>query len=167
MNFSEQLIASALQSMGHFVIQGIKVGVREADFLTIKKTGNDFEYSHIEASISHNPVGVLRKNASFRNSEKDIIKSADEFIDKKFFQPKLCTAIKDIFGSSNYKRIFIYGRLKNSKQLKSFQKRNIICLNLQSLINDAKKSNHKTNEFVNFYKIFDLMSVTKNKQKSR
>ena len=36
MNLTEQVVSAAFQSLGYFVIEGLKIGVREVDLLAIK-----------------------------------------------------------------------------------------------------------------------------------
>ncbi len=157
MNFAESLVGAALQSIGYLVIQGIKIGVREIDFLAVKKVGDKLEYFHIEVSISYHPIGVLRKHAAFGTSGDDIENSASEYIDKKFFQPKVCQAIKLIFGTDKYKKMFIHGRLKDYKQLEVFKKKGVGCLPLRELIKEAENSPYRTNGFVNFIEVSRIM----------
>src|SRR3990167_1982598 len=102
MNFGEQLARAALESLGYFVIQGFKVGVREADFLAVKRNGNNFECFHIEAQISWNPSGVFRAKANYGKSASEWKLSAKEYVQKKFFQEKLLKAIKEILGTNKY-----------------------------------------------------------------
>ena len=153
MNFSEQLIASALQKQGYFVIQGLKVGVREADYLTIRRIGNNYEFAHIEAQVSYNPIGVLRAKAGFGKPAKNSKQAAREFIEKKFFNKDLCKEITNIFGTNKYKKIFIYGRLKDVSQLEVFDNKGIECRSLSDLMNLAEKSEHKIGAFTDYVEI--------------
>lgn len=158
MNFGEQLVGAALQSIGYFVIQGLKVGVREADFLAIKNRDGKMEHFHIEVQMSYSPSGVLRAKSPYGNSVKEYQKAAEEFIEKKFFHPKLSKHIGKVLGTKNYKKVFVYGRLKEPRQLEIFKKKEIQCISLKELIDEASKSISKTYEFINFRNISDLWS---------
>ncbi len=159
MNFGEQFVASAFQSLGYFVIQGLKVGVREADLLAIKIVNSKFKYYHIEVQISRNPVGVLRAQSRFGKTSNNPMKAAEEYIDKKFFQKDVVKTIKNCFGTSKYERIFIHGLLREPEQLKVFNDRDIKCLDFKSLAQEANKSSHKTDAFLNFYDISKLVHL--------
>lgn len=156
MNFSEQFVASAFQSLGYFVIQGLKVGVREADLLAIRINNGKPEYYHIEIQVSHNPVGVLRAQSKFGQTAKNPMKAAKDFINKKFLQKDLVKAIEKCLGTRQYKRIFVHGILKETEQLRILKKRGIECIALESLLSEADKSSCKTNAFVDFHAISRL-----------
>ena len=150
MNLGENLVGSALQSLGYFTIQGLREGVREADFLAIKIENKKTYFYHIEVQLSHNPVGVLRPSARFGTSEKNPQKSAKGFIEKKFYQKKLCKKIEKVFGTKKYDRMFIYGRLKNPKQLNIFEARGINCISIGELIQKAAHSDAQTEALKSF-----------------
>lgn len=150
MNLSEQFVASALESLGYFLIQGLKVGVREADFLAVRLDKDRLLHYHIEVQISYNPVGVLRAHARLGRTGNDPLQAADEYIEKKFFQKDVIKAIECYFKTKMYKKIFIYNRLRDSKQLRAFSDKGIECIKLQSLINQAEQSSYRTDAFVNF-----------------
>lgn len=156
MNFSEKLIASALQKLGYFVIQGLKVSVREADYLTIRRVGRNYEFAHIEAQVSYNPIGVLRAKAKFGKTAKNSKKAAIEFIGKKFFNKDLCKEIINIFGTKNYKKIFIYGKLKDISQLEVFKNKGIECWSLSDLMNSADKGRYRIGAFTDYVEIAKL-----------
>ena len=157
MNFAEQFVASAFQSLGYFVIQDLKVGVRDADLLAARILNGKLEYYHIEIQVSYNPAGVLRAHANFGVTGNNPTQAAGEYIAKKFFQKDLVKAIEKCFGTKRYKRIFVYGSLKNESQLKVFIKKRIQCISLESLAQDADSSDIKTSAFINFFNISKMV----------
>lgn len=141
MNFGEQFERAALESLGYFIIQGFKVGVREADFLAVKHNGKSFKLFHIEAQISWSPSEVLRGQAGYGDSAKNWKEAARDFAQKKFF------------GTDKYERVFIYGKLKKPQQTSVLEKRGIKCIPLEKLVGDAARSGQITKAFTEMYKI--------------
>ena len=158
MNFSEQLIASALQRQGYFIVQGLKAGLKEADFLTIRKLGTKLELAHIEAQISFRPIGILSAKPKLGSRSKDHAKEARSYIQKKFYDKKLCKEISNIFDGKEYKRIFIHGILRDYSQLDTFREEGIECWSLSDLINRAEKSKNKIGAFTDFFEVAKLYS---------
>lgn len=156
MNFGEQLVRAALESLGYFIIQGFKVGVREADFLAVKRVGNSFKFFHIEAQISWSPSGVLRAQAKYENSAGNWKKAAKDYVKKKFFQKKILKAIEGFFGTDKYERILIYGKLKEPRQIPIIEKEGIDCIAVEKLIDEAAKNRQMTKAFVEMYNITRL-----------
>lgn len=153
MNFGEQFARAALESLGYFIIQGFKVGVREADFLAVKRNGRNFKFFHIEAQISWSPSGVLRGQAWYGDSAKNWRKAARDFAQKKFFQKKVLRGIKECFGTGEYEKIFIYGKLKEFRQISVLEKKGIKCVPLEKLVGDAAMSGQMTKAFTEIHKI--------------
>lgn len=153
MNFGEQFARAALESLGYFIIQGFKVGVREADFLAVKRDGKSFKFFHVEAQISWSPSGVLRAQAKYEDSAKNWKKAAIDFSQKKFSQKKVLEAIKKCFGTDKYKRVFIYGKLKEPRQISVLEKQGIKCISLEKLVEDARKNGQMTKAFTEIYEI--------------
>lgn len=124
--------------------------------MAVKLTDGGAEYFHIEVQISYHAVGVLRAHAGFGKTDSDPSQAAEDYINKKFFQKDVVKSIEKIFGTSKYKKVFVYGDLKRPEQLKVFKTKGIECMSLNSLIAEANKSNHKTDEFTNFFNISKL-----------
>ncbi len=156
MLLSEQLIAAAFQTQKYFVVQGFKVGVREADILAIRKEDDKFKFFHIECQVSISPSGVLRSKATYGKSAARPAKSAIEYYKKKFRQPKLVKAVSKFFGTKKYERVFVYGKLKNPKQLKQLEKQRVKCISIRDLVSAARKSAIKIEEFE---KIVGLVNI--------
>lgn len=151
MNIGEKLVGSALQSLGYFTIQGLKAGVREADFLAVKMNGEKVTLWHIEVQISRRPIGNLRAYARLGNTGDNPIKAAREYIDKKFFQRDLCRKIEFVLGTKDYRRMFIHGRLRSPEQLEAFKEKRIECLSIGKLVEEAAGSETQTESFKDFY----------------
>ena len=99
---------------------------------------------------------MLRAKAKFGKTAKNSKKAAVEFINKKFFNKDLCKEIINIFGTKNYKKIFIYGKLKDISQLEVFQNKSVECWSLFDLMNSAEKSEYKIGAFTDYVEIAKL-----------
>jgi hypothetical protein len=84
MDFAQRLAALSYESLGYFVVEGLSVGVREADILAIcfNKEGKITERLHVEVHVNAAPKGVIRGQARFGKSSKFPRESATEFIKK-------------------------------------------------------------------------------------
>ena len=137
MESAQNIVALAYQSLGYFVIQGKKVGNNEIDLLAIRLDANNniIKRLHVEVQISVNPVGVLRSSSKFKKTLNDPIAAVQDYIDKKFNNPKTIKVINKIFGDHPYCKVFVYGNLKAPGQLKVFKDNKIKTIFISNLIN--------------------------------
>jgi len=141
--FAQRLAALSFESLGYFVVEGLSIGVREADLLAVRfdQDGRISERLHVEVQVSATPKGVLRGKAGFGKSAENPLKSAAEFIEKKYYHPKVVAAIKLRLGSDQYRRVFVHGRLKDKSQLSVFAKKKIEYIPIGKLVSDAFDAN--------------------------
>jgi hypothetical protein len=138
MDFAERLVSLAYQSLGYFVMEGVPAGRNEADLLAIKldNAGDMLERLHIEVQVSTNPIGVLRKGASLGDAASRPMEAAGEYIAKKFETPKQTVVQK--LGSSDYRKVFVHGEIRDECQLAAFENEDIECRKVQDLIAEAR-----------------------------
>ena len=142
MDIAQSLVRSAYQSLGYFVIEGIKIGVREIDLLAVKldKNAEIMERLHIEVQISTHPIGVLRGKQSIKGSVDKPLELAEEYIQKKYHHKAIIKQIQKYFRAKEYRKVLVYGKLKDMGQLKVFQRHNIETVNISDLIKNALKA---------------------------
>lgn len=142
MDTAQTLAALAFQSLGYFVIEGLKVGRKEADILAIRlgDDGSIAERLHVEVQVSTKPIGFLRGEPSLRNNGKTLAEHAADYVDKKFKDPLLVKAIVERLGSGSYGRMFIHGKLLKPEQLKTLRKRKIETKPIGILIEEARRA---------------------------
>ena len=142
LEISEDLVSLAYQSLGYFVMEGIKVGVREIDLLAIRlgESGEVDHRVHVEVSISTRPIGVLRPEARLGKSASKPVESAKAWVKKKFEEESVVDAIRTTFRSKPYQRVFVYGRLKDTSQLDVLKNEGIECRQIGELIHTALSS---------------------------
>ncbi len=139
---AQSLVRSAYQSLGYFVIEGIKIGVREIDLLAVRLDSNSsvVERLHIEVQISSNPIGVLRDRSEFGETFKNPQASAKSYIQKKYNHKLIVNMIKSYFGKHKYCKVFVHGKLKRPDQLDVFRKSGIETIAISELVKQALKA---------------------------
>lgn len=162
MDFAQRLVALCYESLGYFVVEGLCVGVREADLLAINVDEKDrvCDRIHIEVQVSAKPAGVLRNKSQFGSSYKFPIESAAEFIKKKYKNEKLIKAISERLKSKKYRLVFIHGRLKDKSQLNAFSNENIECVPIGKLVSEALKAN-PVRELIRTVQVAELLKILK------
>ena len=142
LEISEDIVSLAYQSLGYFVIEGRGVGVREIDLLALRlgDNGQVAERLHVEVSVSTRPIGVLREKAPLGTSARHPDASAQAWAGKKFDQESVKKVVKSAFGTDNFKRVFVHGRLKEPAQLKALEAKGIECVAIGDLVNRALES---------------------------
>ncbi len=142
---SEDLVSLAYQSLGYFVIEGRKVGVREIDLLAVRLgvDGDVCERLHIEVQIGVSPIGVLRGQARLGTSNREPVKSVKDWMKKKFGEKSVKRHVKGAFCGKTYKRVFVHGRLKDSSQLAALRKAGIECVSVRELVQEAYRQGAK------------------------
>jgi len=139
---AENLVAMAFQSLGYFVMTGVTSGLREADLLAVRldEHGHVAERVHCEVSVSLRPIGVIRPRSRLGQSAHAPEESAGQYIDKKFFDPSIVSAIQSRLGGQATRRVFVHGRLKAASQLEVFHARGIETWAIGSLVEEALRS---------------------------
>ena len=121
--------------------------------MAVKRNDKNFRFYHIETQISWNPSGVLRGQTRYEDSAKNWRKAARDFVQKKFFQKGVMQAIKKCFGTDEYEKIFIYGKLKEPRQISVLKEHGIKCISLKNVIERAAENGRMTQAFTEIYKI--------------
>jgi len=136
MDAAEEIVAGCYQSLNYFVISGVRIGVKEVDLLAINLNpiGQISERLHVEVQVSANPVGVLRTKAGLGKTGHDPRKSAREYVEKKFLDPKVERRVKEIFCGQPYSKVFVHGKLNKLEQLEEIQKMGVKCIPIGQLV---------------------------------
>ena len=135
----EEVVSNWLFSKGYFVINNLKVGLKEIDLLAVKiRKGKITEKIHVEVQCSSNPVGYIGGNSSARTrSKEELGKGVGEYINKKFLNNKIEKTVESFFGK-NYIKWFICGVLKDESTVSEFEKRGIIVMRIWDIIEEYK-----------------------------
>jgi hypothetical protein len=136
---SESLVSLAYQSLGYFVIEGRKVGMKEIDLLAVRvgKDGEIEERLQIEISISVSPIGVLRRQAKLGRSAEEPARSVEEWREKKFGDRRVVREVTETFRGKPYDHVFVHGQLKDPSQLAVLGQAGIKCVEIGDLIRKA------------------------------
>lgn len=139
LEISEDLVSLAYQSLGYFVIEGRKVGVKEIDLLAVRvgKDGEIEERLQIEISIGVSPIGVLRGRGKLGRSAQEPEKRAEEWREKKFGDRRVVREVAEAFRGKPYDRVFVHGQLKDPSQLAVLGQAGIKCVEIGDLIRKA------------------------------
>lgn len=142
---SEDLVSLAYQSLGYFVIEGRKVGLKEIDLLAIRlgQAGEVKERLHVEVQIGVSPIGVLRARGRLEQSDKEPHKSVREWMSKKFEEKHVLREVTEAFSGKPYRRVFVHGRLKDSSQLVALREADIECVSVRELVQKAYQEGAK------------------------
>lgn len=163
MEISQTLVRSAYQSLGYFIIEGIRIGVKEIDFLAVRIIDGEkvVERLHIESQISTNPIAPFRGQAKIKGAFNDPKKAAEEYINKKYENKKIVDAIKEYFSNCKYKRVLVYGKLKKPEQLKIFNRHGVETISISDLVNKAMSAHptHELNRIISVYRVIDKQIV--------
>jgi len=114
MDPAEEIVTAWLNEKGFFTLNNYRVGLNEIDILTINpRTDEKF---HIEMHIPIKPLGALRARGPIKYANASLQARVEEIVNKKFLgkNNKIRKAIEHIFGTRNYKDIFILGKLHPS-----------------------------------------------------
>ena len=118
----EDVISCWLHSKGYFLIQNLKVGLKEIDILAVKLSGNKIvEKAHIEVQCSDKPICILGHKYVY---EKDVKKGIDIFMIRKFDDKKVVAFIENIIGEG-YEKWLITGKQKDEKSIKEIKRRGV------------------------------------------
>jgi response regulator RpfG family c-di-GMP phosphodiesterase len=160
MEFAQSLVCLAYQSMGYFIIEGIKApGNREVDILAVKLDGDGkrvIEKLHIEVQVSINPIAGLRSKSSMKDSLINWRESAEKYITKKWKNKEIVKVVKSNFGDDNYKKVFVYGKLRKEEQREILKEKGIEVISIAELIKRAFKAN-PTQEFKRIVSVFGVL----------
>jgi len=159
MEISQTIVKAAYQSLGYFIIEGIKVGIREIDFLAVKLTNgkNVEERLHIESQISTNPIAPLRGQGKIKGAHNDVRAAAEDYVNKKYKNKKVVEVVKKYFGNNNYDKVLVYGKLNRPEQLEMFNKLGVKTIAISELVNKAMAAcpTHDLNGIISVYKVID------------
>ncbi len=157
MEIAQTLVKAAYQSLGYFIIEGIKVGLKEIDLLAIKpEKGNVVaERLHVEVQIGVSPIGPLRERGALGKAMKDPMSAAKAYINKKYNDIKIVAKIKEYYGNNEYQKVLVFGQLKKPEQLEVFHKMGIRAISVSDLIKDAMASSptHELKRSIGVFRI--------------
>jgi len=145
LEISEDLVSLAYQSLGYFVIEGRKVGLREIDLLALRlgEDGEVAERLHVEIQIAVNPIGVLRPKPAIGSSARRAKESARDWMEKKFKQARILQAVSQAFHERPYRRVLVHGALKDPRQVDVIRALGIECVTIGHLVQRAMKQGDK------------------------
>ena len=136
---SEDLVALAYQSLGYFVIQGLRFGRREVDLVGIQlgSEGTLKDRFHAEVQISVSPIGVLRgPKMAIGEANADPVRAAKDWFKHKFPSPD--PDLERVLGGGGYRRILVHGKMVRGKeQREALDGIGVECVRIGDLIGDV------------------------------
>jgi hypothetical protein len=162
LEISEDLVSLAYQNLGYFVIEGRQVGHNEIDLLCVKlgETGQIEKRLHVEMQIGINPIGVLSGNQGDLSKNSDPASAAKDWIERKYRGKgaKVEIAVGEAFGGQKYERVFVYGKMRDERQLKAFTEAGVRCKKISELVNEAEEG-HTRNRLHRTVEIAKLLTT--------
>jgi hypothetical protein len=155
---AEQVVEEWLSRQGYFTIRGIKLGYDELDLLAIKKLPNgNWDNFHIEVQVSIRPISYISDLTTSRQKEFDINgsknatkrtdqqleKSVGDWIEKKFNSIKKNEIRKELSDSDDWKYLFVYGNVKDQKEIEIIKTHNIQTKFIGDIIQDLQNRQFK------------------------
>jgi hypothetical protein len=147
----EQLVEEWLNSKNFFTMRGIKLGNDEIDLLAHKSIDGVDEYWHIEVQISYRPIGYVGGNNSAKKRDDDELRiGTEEWVEKKYKSEKKIQKRNSIAPNAVWKYIFVYGVLRNDKELELIKKLGVEVIPYKTVLNELmNNSEHKSSSIAN------------------
>ncbi len=148
---AEALVEEWFNRNGYFTMRGIKDKIDEIDILAIKNLGQDgWDYVHCEVQVSIRPVGyiskltevlvkelgVKEKTSAKLRTEAQIEECAKQWVANKYMVQKKMQLRNTIIPECNWRYVFVYGNVKDSKELDYIKSEGVYLLPFKKILSD-------------------------------